>query len=122
MATTDGATRVAPHSAPSGLAISQARRAVAFMEAHRGERVTLADLSAEVVPSPDHVTRRFRRTFGVPPHRYRLELRMTHARDLLARSSMPIADVAVGYEGGSAFSAAFRRVIGSVPGTVRRRA
>ena len=122
MATTDEPARAAPRSAPSGLTIWQARRAVAFMEAHLGERVTLAALSAEVGLGRDHFARCFRQTLGVPPYRYLLELRMTRARDLLARSSMPIADVAVavGYEGGSAFSAAFRRVTGTTPGAVRR--
>lgn len=66
----------------------------------------------------------FKNHVGVPPLEYVTQWRMSLARDALARDTMPISDVAwsTGYLSESAFSTAFRRVVGASPAQFRRTA
>ncbi|EFL27788.1 putative transcriptional regulator, AraC family [Streptomyces himastatinicus ATCC 53653] len=54
---------------------------------------------------------------GAAPLEYLIECRMSLARDALRRSTRSISELAfaTGYESESAFSTAFRRVVGSSP-------
>jgi AraC family transcriptional regulator of adaptative response/methylated-DNA-[protein]-cysteine methyltransferase len=47
-----------------------AGRAKAYLDARRGERVTLGELAAAVGASPFHLQRRFKEAFGVSPRHY----------------------------------------------------
>jgi AraC family transcriptional regulator of adaptative response/methylated-DNA-[protein]-cysteine methyltransferase len=47
-----------------------ADKAKAYLDARRGERVTLGELAGAVGASPFHLQRRFKQTFGVSPHDY----------------------------------------------------
>lgn len=63
----------------------------------------------------------FKNHVGVSPLAYVTQWRMSLARDALARDTMPISDLAwsTGYLSESAFSTAFRRVVGSSPAQFR---
>ncbi|ONI69342.1 AraC family transcriptional regulator [Kribbella sp. ALI-6-A] len=63
----------------------------------------------------------FKSHVGVPPLEYLIQWRMSLARDALARDTLSISEVAraTGYRSESAFSTAFRRVVGSSPRTFR---
>ncbi len=67
--------------------------------------------------------RRFLRSVGLSPRDYVRHKRMEHACDLLARSRLPIEEVAtrVGYADRSAFARAFRELEGLTPADYRRR-
>lgn len=69
------------------------------------------------------LSRRFRRATGVSPRDFIVELRMERARDLLARSRLPIEEVAarVGYSDRGTFSKAFKERTGLSPSFFRRR-
>lgn len=58
-----------------------------------------------------------RRFTGLSPHGYLTMRRMEHARMLLERSDLPVADIAarVGYANAGRFAAAFRRYFGTNP-------
>ncbi|MCM3778696.1 AraC family transcriptional regulator [Microbacterium hydrocarbonoxydans] len=66
----------------------------------------------------------FKEHVGVPPLEYVTQWRMSLARDVLARDSVSISELAwsSGYLSESAFSTAFRRVVGSSPAQFRKAA
>jgi AraC family transcriptional regulator len=103
---------------------SEARRvaeALAVMDAHLGERLTLPRLAALLDVSPFHLAHVFKHATGVAPHQYLVRRRLERARDLLARTKLPIADIAlaVGFASQSHFSASFHRATGVTPQAYR---
>ena len=65
---------------------------------------------------------KFKETVGASPLDYLTRWRRTVAGDRLVRSSQPIAEIgqALGHESQSAFSLAFKRVMGCSPGQYGR--
>ena len=116
----DDATGVLPMR--GGLAAWQQKRIVEFIEEHLAEELPLAALAELAQLSTYHFARAFKRSFGVPPHRYHTNRRIERSRALLANPAMAVADVAieVGFGGASAFSAAFRKLTGQTPTDYRR--
>jgi len=105
-----------------GLAAWQQRRIVEFIEEHLADDFPLAALANLVQLSTYHFARAFKRSFGIPPHRYHTNRRIERARALLADPKTSVADVAleVGFSGASAFAATFRRTTGQTPTDYRR--
>jgi AraC family transcriptional regulator len=105
-----------------GLAARQQRRIVEFIEEHLAHDFPLATLANLAQLSTYHFARAFKRSFGIPPHRYHTNRRIERARALLADPRMSVADVAleVGFSGASAFTATFRRTTGQTPTDYRR--
>ena len=77
----------------------------------------LEELARAVAMSRTGFTLRFRQTVGVPPLTYLLNWRMSLAARALRQDSTPVAVLArsVGYTSESAFSNAFKRVMGVAP-------
>jgi AraC family transcriptional regulator len=105
-----------------GLAAWQQRRIVEFIEAHLADNFPLAALANLAQLSTYHFARAFKRSFGIPPHRYHINRRIERARAMLADPRTSVADVAleVGFSGASAFTATFRRTTGQTPTDYRR--
>jgi AraC-like DNA-binding protein len=105
-----------------GLAARQQRRIVEFIEEHLADDFPLATLANLAQLSTYHFARAFKRSFGIPPHRYHTNRRIERARALLADPRTSVADVAleVGFSGASAFAATFRRATGQTPTDYRR--
>ena len=59
-------------------------RARAFLDARRGERVTLEELARKVGASPFHLQRRFKQAFGISPSDYQREAQLEEAKKHLA--------------------------------------
>src|SRR3989442_11921738 len=74
--------------------------------------------------SPYHFARLFKRSTGVPPHRFLVRRRIDAARALLAAQTAPIAEIAqlVGFRTPSHFTTTFRRVTGLTPSAYRSEA
>ncbi len=108
-----------PRRAPAG------RRAVARALEALHERVTegisLDALAAHAGMDKFHLCRAFRTQVGLPPHAYLTHLRVTRARQLLARG-LTAAEVAtrVGFYDQSQLSRHFRRAVGMTPGQYAR--
>lgn len=83
--------------------------------------LTLSDLAAEACMSDAHFVRQFRDEFGITPYRYLTERRLAAARDLLANTRMPVADIVVetGFGNRSAFSRLFKSRCGLSPQAYR---
>jgi AraC family transcriptional regulator of adaptative response/methylated-DNA-[protein]-cysteine methyltransferase len=62
-------------------------KARAYLDARRGERVTLDELSRAVGVSPFHLQRLFKRAIGISPKDYQRELRLEDTKKLLANGS-----------------------------------
>jgi AraC family transcriptional regulator len=105
-----------------GLADWQATRTAEYIEAHLGEGISLGDLAAIARLSPYHFVRAFKRSFGVPPHRYHTARRIERAKTLLAQSRLSITEIAleVGFGQASSFGEAFRQLVGRTPRRYRR--
>jgi AraC family transcriptional regulator len=105
-----------------GLAAWQRKRTAEYIEQHLRDGFLLSDLAAVAGLSPFHFSRAFKESFGLPPYRYLNERRMQLARTLLARSGMPITQIALelGFSDSSSFSTAFRKHTGSSPTDYRR--
>ena len=112
--------------ASGGLSRSHARRVEEFLRSRAGDTTgaspTLSELAEETGLSLFHFSRQFRSTFGASPHAYSLKLRLERALDLLARTAMPVAEVAsqTGFASPAHFGERFRREMGVTPGALRR--
>jgi AraC family transcriptional regulator len=104
------------------LAVWQQRIAAAYIEAHLAEAIPLHALAKLVDLSPYYFCRAFKRSFGIPPHRYHINRRIDRAKALLAERESSVTDVAfeVGFSETSSFSAAFRHTTGTTPTEYRR--
>ncbi|GAB3821512.1 AraC family transcriptional regulator [Kribbella italica] len=82
---------------------------------------TLQELAGISHMSRSAFAQSFKNHVGVPPLEYLIHWRMSLARDALARDTLSISELAkaTGYRSESAFSTAFRRVVGTSPRTFR---
>lgn len=96
-------------------------QALRLMHAAPARRWTVAELGAAVGLSRSAFADRFRRLVGQPPLDYLLSWRMAAAASALEPGDRTVASVAAewGYASDSAFSAAFKRVMGDAPARYR---
>ena len=88
------------------------------------EDLSLPELASRAGLSYSHFLRAFRQTSGVSPHRYIMLARANKARDMAARSSMPLKQIAIlcGFAGQSHMTTVMKSLLGITPGEVRRQA
>jgi AraC-like DNA-binding protein len=117
-----GGMRIAPPVVRGGLAPWQIRRAEEFLYASLGAEISLRALANECQLSLSHFTRAFKRTMGEPPHRWLTGKRIEKAQQLLLRSNLPLAEIALtcGFAGQSHFTRVFTARVGATPGAWRR--
>jgi AraC family transcriptional regulator len=98
------------------------RRVIAFIEAHLQENIGLTDLAAAAGLSANHFLRVFKLATGETPYHFLRARRLERARQLLAASAMPLAQLALecGFANQAHFTAAFSREQGISPGRYRR--
>lgn len=96
--------------------------ALAALHAGPGQRWTLPALARHAGMSRSSFAARFKAAVGEAPMEYLTRWRMHLAADRLARGHEPVATIALalGYESESAFSVAFKRVMGCSPGRYGR--
>ena len=99
------------------LADPRMRAAMEAMHGDPARRWMLQDLAERAGMSRSTFALRFKETAGVSPMEYLTRWRMMLAGDRLATSTDPVSAVAVslGYDSESAFSTAFKRVMGCSP-------
>ena len=100
-----------------GLAPHQQRAVSSYVEEHLREPISIATLADLVDLSPFHFCRAFKKSFGVPPHRYHTGRRIERAKAMLAKQALSVTEIglAVGFSETSSLSAAFRKATGLTP-------
>lgn len=109
------ALRTALHE-PGALRLVRAQ-----LEDEFARNVTLDELAATTGLNPFTLLRAFRRTYGLPPHAYQLQVRLRHAKRFL-RGGETVVDTALlaGFADQSHLGRHFRRTFGVTPQQYRR--
>jgi AraC family transcriptional regulator len=98
------------------------RRVIEFIDGHLSATIRVADLAGLAQLSEGHFHRAFRATTGRTPLQFIHERRATMAKQLLARSKLSVAQVALraGFLSPAHFARVFRSMTGQSPSQYRR--
>lgn len=107
------------YSANSRIGVRNERlaQAVEIFETALDEPMRTQDVAARVGLSPRQLERLFDRYLGTSPKKYRMEIRLNRARELLRQTDMSVIEVALacGFASPSHFSKCFRARFGATP-------
>lgn len=108
-----------PQEFRGGLAKYKLRQVIEYIHSHIAGDFSLKTLADLVGLSQFHFTRMFKKSTGLPPHRYLIKCRVQHAKQLLLRSTESLANIAMqsGFCDQSHFTAHFKRAYGITPKT-----
>lgn len=104
-------------------AIERLERARAFIDAAFDEPLDLERIASQAHFSRFHFLRLFKDMYGETPHAYLTRRRIEHAKELLARTELPVTQICleVGFSSLGSFSTLFARHVGRSPDRFRRR-
>ncbi|MGY3451533.1 helix-turn-helix transcriptional regulator [Bradyrhizobium sp. USDA 4353] len=105
-----------------GSNVAAIRRALEFMRQPLDTKITLAELADASGISRFHLSRIFKKQFGLSPIAYLERTRIERAKDLIQRAEMSLAEVAqtVGFADQSHFTRRFKHYTGYTPGAYSR--
>ncbi|MCU0535760.1 MAG: AraC family transcriptional regulator [Hydrococcus sp. Prado102] len=108
-------SNVAPYS--DGLPEYQLAQAIEYINEYLSQDIKLTDLATLLDMSQFHFSRRFKQSMGISPHQYLIGQRVEKAKQLLARSDLSIAEVAIecGFNSQSHLGQWFRQLTGMTP-------
>lgn len=97
-------------------------RVLDFMEATLEEVGGMDTLAALIDMDVFAFTRAFKARTGEAPHQFLIGRRLTHVKDMLATTNMPLAEIAyaTGFSNQSHMTATFSKTFGSPPGAYRK--
>jgi AraC-like DNA-binding protein len=99
-----------------------AQRARDYLHSHLHQDIGLDDLAQVTGVDRFRLSRAFKAAFGLAPHAYLIQLRLTRARHLLARGEAPVSVAAVlGFADQSHLGRWFQRAYRMTPADYRRR-
>jgi AraC-like DNA-binding protein len=112
---------VAPRQTLGGLSACVTRRVMEYVEAHLSDSMDLAELAAVAGVSVFHFAREFKHSTGVTPHYYLRQKRVERAQDMLARTDLPLTQIALaaGFFDQSHLARHFRQMLGTTPSEFR---
>lgn len=92
-----------------------------YLREHYGENVSISELASMVGLSANYLIRTFRKTVGLPPHAYQMQVRIQEAKKALL-GCKPIAQVALeaGFFDQSHLNRCFKRILGVTPQQYRQ--
>jgi AraC family transcriptional regulator len=122
VAQTYGGMRPLSPRVRGGLAPWQVRRAKEILSEHLDGSIPLQEVARECHLSMSHFSRQFRRTTGLPPHKWLLTRRIEVAKEKLDDRRLSLSDVAAacGFADQSHLTRVFTRMVGATPGAWRR--
>lgn len=96
---------------------------IAYVDAHRDQRVTAAQLGWELGVSTEQLRASVQQVYGKPLYQCIRAYKMRVAARLLEETDRTVLDIAgeFGYGNSSKFAAAFREVLGASPGEYRQK-
>ena len=102
--------------------ISQLNAVLSYIDEHLDSDLRLADLAAIVHVSPAYFSTLFKRFNGVSPVEYIVHKRVQRAIELIRTTPQNLTQIAMacGFNNGTNFYKAFRRVTGRTPASYRR--
>ncbi|WP_309085349.1 AraC family transcriptional regulator [Chelativorans sp.] len=105
------ASAKAPGRVKGGLPVVSARRVQEYLKENFARKLSVSELAATCNLSPGHFIQAFTKTFGEPPHKYLVNLRLSFAEKLLVETEMTIAEAAYlsGFSSQSHLTSAMRR-------------
>jgi len=105
-----------------GLSTWQRRRAMELLSKGTYDDVRLAVIAKECRLSVSHFARSFKKTFGLPVHRWVIDQRVDHAKQLLLNSNESLLEIAfqAGFCDQASFNRTFAKLTGTSPGRWRR--
>ncbi len=96
-------------------------RAKLYIDQHYFRPIDLNNISDEACFSKFHFVRLFRSIYGKTPHQYLTEVRINHAKVLLAgEATVARACFSVGFDSISSFTGLFKRRTGATPAAYQR--
>jgi AraC-like DNA-binding protein len=99
-----------------------AQRARDYLHSHLHQDIGLDDLARVTGVDRFRLSRAFKAAFGMAPHAYLIQLRLTRARHLLARGESPVSvAAALGFADQSHLGRWFQRAYRMTPADYRRR-
>ncbi len=106
-----------PSPRPVGSERQAVKRACDYLVEHYAETVSLDTLAGVANLSPFHFHRVFTEHYGMPPHAYQTQLRITQAKALLRQGmAIPQAAVLAGFADQSHLTRHFKRLVVVTPG------
>ena len=111
-----------PGTAKSKSHAEMTEKAIAFVNEHFSEDISVEQLAAMCGLSPYYFVRVFKKETGYTPHEYIISRRMASARYLLKYTKAPIKEICFtcGFSGESVFCNAFRKLHGMTPQNYRQ--
>jgi len=105
-----------------GLSPTALRLVKDYIYQHPGTDLKLADLSKLANLSVCYFSTLFKASTGQSVHQYVLEQRIVEAKRLLLKGNLTLAEIAdaVGFADQSHFTRAFKRIVGTTPGAIRK--
>lgn len=106
---------------PPHMQLARLNAVLSFVREHLAQDLSITQLATQAGVSPAHFRRLFQRAMGMPPHRYVMNARLVHARELLMQTDLPILHIALecGFSSQSHLTAAFKAAHAATPAEYR---
>jgi AraC family transcriptional regulator len=107
---------------PQQLSLRQRKRVIDYIEANLGEPVTLCRAAGVAGVSVSHFKVLFKRSMGLPLHKYIVEKRVARAVELIRQGAMPMSEIAIaaGFAHQSHMARTIRQSLGVTPSMLAR--
>jgi AraC family transcriptional regulator len=81
-----------------------------------------SEVARECGLSASHFARSFKTSFGISTHRWLIQHRIDHSKELMTETTMSLIEIAVqsGFNDQAAFTRTFHEIVGVSPGRWRR--
>lgn len=111
------ATERSAEFTPGGLLAWQCRAVEKLMTDRLGDKLKIEDMARAVRLSPSYFTQAFRTTYGMPPKRFLMRLRIREAQKCLLAKQPQLCDLALqcGFSDQAHFTRVFHDVAGETP-------
>ncbi|HEY9658108.1 MAG TPA: AraC family transcriptional regulator, partial [Allocoleopsis sp.] len=99
----------------------QLQQAIDYIHTHLDRDLSLVEIAEVINISPTYFASLFKRAIGTSPHQYVIQQRVERAKEMLSKTDLAIADIAlqVGFSSQSHLTQQFKRITGMTPKQIR---
>ncbi|MGE5659453.1 MAG: AraC family transcriptional regulator [Actinomycetota bacterium] len=99
----------------------QLQEAIEYIHTHLDQDLSLVEIADVINISPTYFASLFKREIGTSPHQYVIQQRVEKAKEMLSKTDLAIADIAlqVGFSSQSHLTQQFKRITGMTPKQIR---